>query len=143
MERRQQFVKRLWQVADIAAPAAATATWWFVLRSDARVVDAVDSISYLITAFSLWRAIRSLALRYGSERIGARRREVTETGEQRCVAAEVGGKTPEGVSQDVVAGGEQGGGPHRAEIGQATAVGGRHDRVIRRRIRIVFHRAPR
>jgi hypothetical protein len=145
MKQRRQFVQGIWRLAEAGSLVAAIAAWWFVLRSDARVLDAVDSVSYVVMVFSLWRAIRSLARRRGSVLFRFGGSEVAEPGEQGCVgvAGEVGGEAPESVCQDILTGGEYGGSAHRAEIGQLPVVGSRPGWASRRRIRIVCHRAPR
>ncbi|WP_433292304.1 hypothetical protein ACQP2F_27655 [Actinoplanes sp. CA-030573] len=94
--------------ADKATLAGALLTWWFVLRPDAEVVNAVDTVSYLVMVYSIWRACRSFAVRPRSERLWVRRREVAEArkdGRDRAVA-EVSSESPEGVRESGVIGDE-------------------------------------
>jgi hypothetical protein len=65
--------------ADKVALVAAIATWWFLLRSRTGVVDAVDTISYLVMVHSVWRTVRSLVHKGRSGEIAMRRREDVKT----------------------------------------------------------------
>lgn len=97
----RRLVRWVARVADKAILVAALLTWWFLLRPDAQVVDAVDTVSYLVTVYSVWRAARALAVRSRSVRLRVRRREVAEAGQDgrdRAVA-QLGSQPPEGVSQ--------------------------------------------
>jgi hypothetical protein len=77
----QRLIQLARQLADKAVLAAALLTWWFVLRPDAEVINAVDTVSYLAMVYSLWRGGRSLADKYRSRRLRARRRDVVEPSE--------------------------------------------------------------
>lgn len=70
--------------ADKVALVAAIATWWFLLRSRTGVVDAVDTMSYLVTVYSVWRAVRSLVQKGRSGEIAIRRRADGKTDEDRA-----------------------------------------------------------
>ncbi|MBM2615738.1 hypothetical protein JIG36_09245 [Actinoplanes sp. LDG1-06] len=61
---------------------AALLTWWFWLRPDSEVVNAVDTVSYLFMIYSLWRAGRSFASKPRSLRSRVRRNQVDEAGDQ-------------------------------------------------------------
>ncbi len=102
--RRQWFIHQLRRNAGRAALLAAMATWWFVLRPDTAVVNAVDTVSYLVSVYSVWRGAGSLAARVKSEGFRVGRREVAEPGQQGCVGgvAEVGGEPAEGVGEGVL-----------------------------------------
>lgn len=146
MRRWRRLAYRIWQVADIAALVAAILLWWFVLRPDDRVVSAVDTVSYLVMVYSVWRTIRAPAVRHASQRWRfVARGEVAERGQQGCVGVgdEIRGESPERVGEDVLTGLEQVSCADRAEIEQPRLVQGRRNQMIRRSFRIVFHRAPR
>jgi hypothetical protein len=86
--------KRLMRVADKAVLVAALLTWWFVLRPAAEVVNLVDTLSYLVMVYSLWRAAGSLAVRARQARLPGRRSEGAGPDEEDRA------KSPCGVSPD-------------------------------------------
>ena len=81
--RRRRVVDVVRRSADKLALVAAIAIWWFLLRSRIGVVDAVDTMSYLVTVYSVWRAVRLLVYKGRSGQITIRRREDGKTGEAR------------------------------------------------------------
>lgn len=62
MARRTRWRGR---ILDKAMLLGALGVWWFVLRPDEAVVNAVDTVSYLIAVGSVCRFARSLIIRMG------------------------------------------------------------------------------
>jgi hypothetical protein len=107
MRWRKELWKR-WFTLDRLALLVLLGAWWFLLQRDVKVVDAVDTVSYLAAVYSVWRSLGSLARAARSALLVRRRRgEVSEGGEHAAVTADLVGHPPEGVTKGGVVGGEE------------------------------------
>jgi hypothetical protein len=100
-----------WLTVDKMALVIVLSIWWFVLRPNVRVVDAIDTFSYLAAVYSTWRAARSTVTSMRSMVVRLRlRREIPETREDGCWSVDLVGDPPEGACEHRVVGREDVGG---------------------------------
>ena len=105
----RKILRMRWIALDRLALFALLSAWWFLLKRDGKVVDAVDTASTLAAVYSAWRSAGSLLRNARSVRVRVRRCEVPEAGEDRSGVADLARDPAQRVAQHGVAGREDGG----------------------------------
>jgi hypothetical protein len=138
MDRWRKAAARRWVTPDKVVLVALLSAWWFFLQRDIRVLNLVDTVSYLTAVYSAWRVARGLFRWSRSAGIRIRRSEVTERGQDGDGVTEAGSDAPDRGSEGTVVGRQQRGGRQGVDVEQAER---RTVGVDRRGFSFMGHRA--
>ena len=97
-----------WLTADKVVLAVLLSVWWFFLQRDDRVLNLVDTASYLTAVYSVWRVAGSVCRWSRSARAGRLRSEVAEGGEDRAGVAELSGDSAKSRTEGGIVGRQNG-----------------------------------
>jgi hypothetical protein len=104
--RWRKVLRMRWIALDRLVLFALLSAWWFLLQRDVKVVDAVDTASYLAAVYSVWRSAGSVFRNARSVWVRVRRSEVPEARENRGKVSDLALDPAERVDQRGVAGRE-------------------------------------